>query len=172
MRAKPAWLFTVAGFLIVCSFTCSTRSIAVEQCKTTLDCAQQAVEYAAQAGAAAAALQAKVDKLDNDLKALKTSLGGGRILASIEVRGGKVISSSNGVTFDSGTGTVTFANPDKLKVFPLMSYISTNDAYATESVFLKTLPSSPTSVTVWQGAQDTTGRSHPPIDFIAVIFGF
>jgi hypothetical protein len=50
---------------------------------------------------------------------------------------------------------------------PVVSYVSPNATYATETVFIKEYNN--TTVTVWQGAQDTSGRNHPPVDFTLVV---
>jgi hypothetical protein len=65
---------------------------------------------------------------------------------------------------------VTFPNPNNLKATPVVSYISPNAGYATETVYFKEIAT--TTATVWQGAQDTSGRNHPPLDFTITIVGF
>ena len=92
----------------------------------------------------------------------------GQVLAVLVVRNGKVASRAPAqVEFDAATGLVTFQNPNNLSAVPVVSYISPNATYATESVFVKEY--SHTTVTLWQGAQDTSGRNHPPIDFALVV---
>ena len=92
----------------------------------------------------------------------------GQVLAVLAVKGGVVVNRAPAaVEFDPATGLVTFPNPNKLTAVPVVSYISANAAYATETVFIK--EHGGTTVTVWQGAQDTSGRNHPPIDFTLVV---
>ena len=92
------------------------------------------------------------------------------ILASLRVQNHGVVSASPGVSFDVGTGTVTFPNPKGLTVVPVVSYISPNAAYATESVFFKDIQN--TAVVVWDGAQDTSGRNGSPGWFTLVVTGY
>jgi hypothetical protein len=94
----------------------------------------------------------------------------GRILAIAQVRGRKLVYANQGTTFDPSSGTVTFQNPMNLKFVPVMSYISTNNAYATETVYSKSF--GPNYVVVWQGAQDTSGNNHPPYDFTLAVLGY
>ena len=153
-------------------FNGSGRSISAEQCKTTLDCAQQAVEVAGQAAAGVVALQARIQKLENEVAGFEKSVGPGRLLGSLQVRGSKIVSSSYGLTFDFGTGVVTFPNPNNLKVVPVMSSISPNNVYVTEFGLILGPSHRRLQVTVWQGAQDTSGRNHAPVDFTLIIVGF
>jgi hypothetical protein len=143
---------------------------ALAKCKTTLECAQQAVEAAAQAVAAVTVAQGRIEKLEKTVLTLSDGLGAGRILAMIEVKNGAVVYKSAGVTFDSGTGKITFENKSNLKPVPLYSYISPNGVYATESIFSRVIAND--YIIAWQGAQDTSGRNHPPLDFTAVVVGF
>jgi hypothetical protein len=94
----------------------------------------------------------------------------GQVLAAAVVRGGVLITHSPNLSFDHSTGLVTFPNPNNLKATPVVSYISPNAAYATETVYFKEI--SNTTAIVWQGAQDTSGRNHPPLDFTIVVVGF
>jgi len=92
----------------------------------------------------------------------------GQVLAMLVVKNGKVANRApTSVEFDSATGLVTFQNPNNLSAVPVVSYISPNATYATETVFIKEYDN--TTVTVWQGAQDTSGRNHPPVDFTLVV---
>lgn len=93
-----------------------------------------------------------------------------QILAALRVQHHAVVSKSNGVNFDPATGSVTFPNPQNLTVVPSVSYISTNAAYATETVYFKNIQN--TDVIVWEGAQDTSGRNGSPGDFSLVVVGF
>ncbi len=157
--------------LAVLSFGVSSSGVfAMDKWKSTLECAQQAVEAAAQAAAAVTVVQGRIDKLESTVALLSDGLGTGRILAMIEVKNGAVVYSSAGVTFDSGTGKITFQNKTKAKPVPVYSYISPNGVYATESIFSRVIAAD--YVIAWQGAQDTSGRNHPPADFTAVIVGF
>jgi hypothetical protein len=92
----------------------------------------------------------------------------GQVLALLVVKGGRVASRAPAnVEFDPPTGLVTFQNPSKLTAVPVVSYVSPNATYATETVFIKEYDN--TTVTVWQGAQDASGRNHPPVDFTLVV---
>src|SRR5579859_807180 len=61
---------TITVVLAACLSLPSSGVGAVEKCKTTLDCAQQAVEAAAQANAAVAVLQGRIEKLETQLNTL------------------------------------------------------------------------------------------------------
>ena len=92
----------------------------------------------------------------------------GQVLALLAVKNGKVATRApDNVEFDPATGLVTFSNSSSLSAVPVVSYISPNATYATETVFIKEYDN--TTVTVWQGAQDTSGRSHPPTDFTLLV---
>jgi hypothetical protein len=93
----------------------------------------------------------------------------GKLLAGLIVQKGVIVSQSNGLTFNLPTGLVTFPNADNLTAYPIVSYISPNATYATDTVFFKQIGN--TAVTVWQGAQDTTGRNGSPTDFSLVVVG-
>jgi hypothetical protein len=88
----------------------------------------------------------------------------GQVLAAATVQDGRIVTASPGLNFDAPTGLITFPNPSNVTAIPVVSYISENAAYSTESVFIKEYGQ--TSVTVWQGAQDTSGRNHPPINLL------
>lgn len=92
------------------------------------------------------------------------------LLAALRVQNHAVISQSPGVNFDVGTGTVTFPNPKGLTVVPVVSYISPNATYATESIFFKDIQN--TAVVVWEGAQDTSGRNGSPAWFTLLVSGY
>jgi hypothetical protein len=94
----------------------------------------------------------------------------GQVLAVLVVKDAHVVTRSPDIVeFHPDTGLVTFQNKDNLSAVPVVSYRSPNATYATETVFIKEYD--PVSVTVWQGAQDTTGRNHPPTDFTLVVVG-
>lgn len=71
-------------------------------------------------------LQQKIDAAAADVSVqisqLRNDPGGGRILANAEIKGGKLVFSNPGTTFDPPTGTITFQNPNNLKFVPVMSY--------------------------------------------------
>jgi len=167
---KGANLSVIIALVGVC--LSSADADAIQKCGTTLDCAQQAVDAAAQANAAMLVLQSRIDGVEAELNALKSSLGGERVIAMAEVKGSRLIAGSPNLTFDSGTGALTFPSPQNPKIIPAVSYISVNGAYATEDVYLKSVVTAPNSITVWQGALDTGGRNHPPNDFTAIVIGF
>lgn len=90
------------------------------------------------------------------------------ILATLIVKGGRVTSQyPKALEFDPPTGVVSFPNPDGLEATPVVSYISPTASHATETVYLKEIGK--TTVTVWQGAQDSSGRNHAPTDFTLVV---
>lgn len=141
-------------------------ALAQAKCSSTLDCAQQAVDAAARADAAVQALQSRVAKLE----ALAASLGNGRILAMIHIKNGMLASASPGVSFDQGSGVVSFPNPKSLSFLPLIS--DSKDApYITGMHWIKAiLP--PDKFIVRLKAMDTGDRTYPPDNFTAVIVGF
>ena len=65
----------------------------------------------------------------------------GQVLAMLVVKNGKVANRAPAsVEFDSATGLVTFQNPNNpnnLSAVPVVSYISPNATYATETLFIK-----------------------------------
>jgi hypothetical protein len=162
---SPIAVLVIAILLL---FTPSQDALA--NCTTVRDCAQRSEEAALRAGAAVTALTVRINKLEGDIKALSDSLGGGRILAMAEVKASRLVYNSDGVSFDSGNGTITFPNPNNLKFVPVMSYISENGTYATQTVYAKTFTNN--SVVVWQGALDTTGQNGPPRSFTLIVIGF
>jgi len=66
-RSVPVVLIVIGGFLFS-----SATAVAQAKCTTTLDCAQRAVEAAAQASAAATVMQGRIDKLEDKIAKLST----------------------------------------------------------------------------------------------------
>jgi hypothetical protein len=148
------------------------------QCSTPQECAQKAVEAAAQAVEALKEVQSQLQSFQAEIDALKVSIGGGRVIGIAVVHQGKLndkVSSPN-VTFALNpdvSGTLSFPNPQNLRIVPILSYLSPNGVYATGCAFIKNEPSpSATSVIIRGGALDTSGRVFHPTDFTAIIVGF
>jgi hypothetical protein len=141
-------------------------ALAQSKCSSTLDCAQQAVDAAARADAAVQALQGRIARLE----ALATSLGDGRILAMAHVKNGQLASASPGVSFDPGSGVVSFPNPKHLAFLPLISD-SKEFPYITEMHWIKAIIP-PDKFVVGLKAMDTGNRTSPPDNFTAVMVGF
>jgi len=91
------------------------------------------------------------------------------ILGAGTIRSGQLTDHSDGVSFDSGSGKVSFPNSKNLRFIPIVSFIAANGQYATETCFVKGTGAN--FVVVWQGAQDTSGRNHPPTDCSFAIVG-
>ena len=106
-------------------------------------------------------LQSIVTAMGTDLAEDKSLLKK-HILASGFLRGGKVISISDGATIDQPSGRLTFPNPAGLKFTPMPIAISPNGAYLTGSCFVKSI--GPDFVVFAQGALDTGGRVFPLSD--------
>ena len=153
--------------LTVSSIGGAVPSSAQSKCSTTLECAQQAVEAAAKTSAAVQTLQSRIEKLE----AFQTSLGNGRVLAMVQVKNGQLQSTSSpNVSFDQGSGIVSFPNPRNLAFLPIVS--DANDApYITQSHWIRAiLP--PDKFIVRAKAMDTGDRTWPPHNFTAVVVGF
>lgn len=160
--------FPLVGLgLIVVSIAISLPSSAQSKCSSTLECAQQAVDAAAKAGAAVQMLESRIAKLE----ALQATFGNGRILAMIQVKNGQIQpTSSPNVSFDQGSGIVSFPNPRNLVFLPVVS--DANDApYITQTHWIRAiLP--PDKFIVRAKAMDTGDRTWPPHDFTATVVGF
>ena len=107
-----------------------------------------------------------IPSLSSDLKNLKTKP---KILASLRVKNGNLVSHTGGVSFKSSTGVVTFPNPKNLKVFPVISNYN-ESTYITETHFIRS-EISKKSFKIWRSPLDTGARNSPPINFSAVIIG-
>ena len=140
-----------------------SNAIAQATCKTTLECAQKAVDAAARAEAAVSALEKRMDSR-------LLGLGGGRILGIIEVKGGNVVYASTGVSFDQGSGTITLPNPGNLRFIPIVS--DAKDLhYITSTNFIRSIQA-PNKFVIWSKALDTGDRNGPPVEFTAIAIGF
>lgn len=93
----------------------------------------------------------------------------GGILAAGIVRSGTLTARTDGVIFDPDSGRITFPNPKGFVFVPIMSAISPNAEYVTESCYMKSI--NETSFVLWQGAQDTSGRNHKPYDCTFIVVG-
>jgi hypothetical protein len=94
-------------------------------------------------------------------------------LAALTVRGGKLASSSEGVSYDSETGVVSFPNPRGLHFVPVISDAAPNDTphYITTTHYIREIGST-NQFKVWSTALDTTDRNYAPSYFTAVVVGF
>lgn len=93
-----------------------------------------------------------------------------KALAIVSVKGGKIESSSKGVSYDSKTGIVSFPNPENLKFIPLIADIG--DTYMTETHFIRNDFVSPNQFKVWRTPLDVTARNQAPGYFTAIAIGF
>ncbi|MBB2823279.1 UNVERIFIED_ORG: hypothetical protein GGD59_006585 [Rhizobium esperanzae] len=76
---------------------------------------------------------------------------------------------STGVKFDPGSGTITFPNPQNALFIPIISHISERGEYLTESCYMRSVVQN--GFVLWQGAQDTSGRNHPPVNCTFAVIG-
>jgi hypothetical protein len=106
-------------------------------------------------------LNAKID-------ALSTNLRGG-ILAAGVVKGGKLVVSTDGVSFDTESGKISFANGKNTPFITIVSAISPNGQYLTGSCYTRS--TGPDYFILWQGAQDTSGRNNAPTDCTFTVVG-
>lgn len=92
----------------------------------------------------------------------------GIILSMIIVKNGKVERSTNGVTYDSKNGIVTFPNPQNLKHISIVSDYGAS--YITETHYLRNDFEAINKFKVWKKALDTGGaeRAYPPSSFCAL----
>ncbi len=112
------------------------------------------------------------DQQFTDLSARIDSLSAnwhGGILASGVVKGGNLVVSTDGVTFDSGTGKLSFPNSKNMPFIPIVSALSPNGQYLTGSCFTRS--TGPNYFILWQGAQDTSGRNNAPTDCTFTVLG-
>lgn len=97
-------------------------------------------------------------------------------LAALTVRGGKLESKSNGVTYDPATGVVGFPNPLNLTFVPVISDIAAKnpDHYITETHFIREIGvgGKTNQFKVWRTPLDTGDRNSAPTNFSAVVVGF
>lgn len=157
----------VFGFSLLVGAIGVAESSAQSKCSSTLDCAQQAVDAAAKAGAKAQALEDRITKLET----FQATIGNGRIIALIQVKHGTLQPTSSPKTsFDQSSGVVSFPNPRGLTFLPIIS--DANDAeYITSRDYIKSIIP-PDKFVVRLNATDTSGRTFPPDNFTAVIVGF
>jgi hypothetical protein len=93
-------------------------------------------------------------------------------LAALTVKGGQLVSSSSGVTYDAKSGIVVFPNPWNLRFVPIVSDTAngTND-YTTTTNFIKEIGPAH-QFRVWATPLDTGNRNFAPTDFAAIVVGF
>jgi hypothetical protein len=132
--------------------------------------------YAIHASSELINLQTQID----DLKLTKTQVASlqanlskdtwkGGLLAAGTIRGGQLVASTAGVSFDPVSGRISFPNPGGLKFVPVTSALSPNSQYLTETCYTKS--AGPDYFTLWQGPLDTGGRNHPPTDCMFAVAG-
>jgi hypothetical protein len=101
------------------------------------------------------------------------SMGGGRVLALAEVRGGRLVFQTAGVSYrvSGRDGILSFPNPKGLKFVPLLSDVS-ETTYITRTHFFLKIEGN--KVRIRDKALDTKGeeRTFAPGSFNAVIIGF
>lgn len=102
-----------------------------------------------------------------DIEALRSRA---KILAMIRVQGGKVVSGSDGVTFDQPNGLITFPNSENRPFVPVISDFQTAQ-YITETHFVREIAGT-NQFKVWRKPLDTGARNSPPSDFTAIVVGF
>jgi hypothetical protein len=106
--------------------------------------------------------------LNNKIDALSTNLCGGIFAAGV-VKGGNLVVITDGVSFDSGTGKVSFPNSKNIPFITIVSAVSQNGQYLTGSCYTRS--TGPNYFILWQGAQDTSGRNNAPTDCTFSVIG-
>jgi hypothetical protein len=95
-------------------------------------------------------------------------------LAALTVKGGQLVSSSPGVTYDAQSGVVVFNNPWNLRFVPIVSDTAVDggpDNYITGTNFIRAIGPAH-QFQVWATTLDTGNRNSAPTDFTAVVVGF
>jgi len=98
-------------------------------------------------------------------------------LAALRVQGGKLVSSSSGVTYDAQSGIVVFPNPWNLPFVPIVSDAANTAAngvpadYITTTNFIREIGPAH-QFRVWSTPLDTGNRNFAPKDFTAIVVGF
>jgi hypothetical protein len=96
-------------------------------------------------------------------------------LAALQVKGGVLVSSSSGVTYDAQSGVVVFPNPWKLRWVPILSDTANVGAptpdYITTTNFIREIGPA-NQFQVWSTPLDTSNRNYVPKDFTAIVVGF
>ena len=93
-------------------------------------------------------------------------------LAALTVKGGKLVSSSSGVTYDAASGVVVFPNPWDLSFVPIVSDTAGGPAdYITSTNFIREIGPAH-QFRVWSTPLDTGSRNAAPKDFTAIVVGF
>lgn len=125
-------------------------------------------QAAAKTDAAMKALSARIDSLDLAMK----GLGNGRVLAMADIENGKIVSGSDGVSFDPGLGLVSFQNPRGMPFIPVISRL-TRSAYITDTDWINNiLPPDKFIVKVHPLTNEGAERVGPAHDFSMVVVGF
>lgn len=114
-------------------------------------------------------LQAKVTSLRSDAASASDMLAR-RVIGAATIKDGQIQSISSGLTVDVNSGRVSFQNPNHLHFVPVISAISPNGVYLTESCYVRSLGED--FVILWQGAQDTSGRNGHPINCTITLVAF
>jgi hypothetical protein len=122
-----------------------------------------------------AAIQAKVTSLGSQLDGMRAELDASRIrpnvLATVIVQSGRLVSSSDGVSFDPSTGLISFSNPKNLPFVPVISDYSPNVSFITATHFVKEIVGT-NQFRVRRKALDTGERTDIPISFTAIVVIF
>jgi hypothetical protein len=111
-------------------------------CETLIKCAEKAVGIASRLDEANQVLSKRITALEEELNKYKetndeltkalgdavkaadlrvSGLGRGRILAIVKVKEKSLVYKSDGLSFDSNTGVVSFPNPNHLVFVPVVS---------------------------------------------------
>jgi hypothetical protein len=121
-------------------------------------------------------LQAQIDDLNStktQIASIQAELSNdtwkGGILAAGTIKGGQLVVSTVGVSFDPVSGRISFPNPRGLKFAPVTSALSPNSQYLTETCYTKSAGTD--YFILWQGPLDTGGRNHPPSDCMFAVAG-
>jgi len=121
------------------------------------------------------ALQTKVDSVLSQLGPIKTEIEKlskkANILAILTVQGGRVVTSSEGVSFESSTGVITFSNNDRIPFVPLISDYSKGANYITETHYVREILGT-NKFKIWRTPLDTSARNSAPQDFVAIVVGY
>jgi len=118
-----------------------------------------------------AGLPKRVNSIDQRIAIVESEINPSQnkavILAALRVSNGKLLWSTNGVTYDASSGVVSFPNPKKYHFVPLISN-EVNNKYATETHYIRSIDI-PNKFQVWNTPLDTGGRNRAPVSFTAAI---
>jgi hypothetical protein len=116
-------------------------------------------------------LRDHLQKVEKDIALLRQSIGGGRVLAMAVVEQGKLIRQSDDkISFDAGTGKLTFSNPGNLQFVPIVT--SATDAPSPTDTHFVQIPFGADNFIVRSKVLDTGPRAGVGHDFSVVVVGF